>query len=200
LSLGIIIQFISFLYITIYLTAVPSITEGQVQSATARHAATGAIVFIYFSGVGWALGWNSVQYIIGAEIFPLRVRSLGTSMIMCFHFVNQYGNSKAVPLMLINGAPGLTPKGTFWLFTAVTLLGLGFVWFFLPETAGKSLESMDEMFDLPWHVIGRKGAELTKGKGSVSEAMGSHENENEKGVDIEAAETVSEVNSAAERN
>jgi hypothetical protein len=37
-------------------------------------------------------------------------------MIMCFHFVNQYGNSKAVPLMLINGAPGLSLKGTVWLF------------------------------------------------------------------------------------
>ncbi len=92
-------------------------------------------------------------------------------MIMCFHFVNQYGNSKAVPLMLINGAPGLSPNGTFWFFSAVTLLGLGFVWFFLPETAGKSLEGMDEMFNLPWHIIGRKGATLTAGKGSVAEAM-----------------------------
>ena len=119
-------------------------------------------------------------------------------MIMCFHFVNQYGNSKAVPLMLINGAPGLSPKGTFWLFAAVTLLGLGFVWFFLPETAGKSLEGMDEMFNLPWHIIGRKGAELTKGKGSVSEAMAL--GENEKGIDIEGAETVEDVNPAPKRN
>ncbi|TVY13281.1 putative quinate permease [Lachnellula arida] len=177
LTIGIIIQFISMLYIAIYLTAVPSISTGEVQSKLAKHAGTGAIVFIYFSGVGWALGWNSIQYLIGAEIFPLRVRSLGTSMIMCFHFVNQYGNSKAVPLMLINGSPGLSPKGTFWLFVAVTALGLAFVWFFLPETAGKSLEGMDEMFSLPWHVIGRKGAALTAGKGSVAEtiAMGDHE-------------------------
>ena len=82
-----------------------------------------------------------------------------------------------------------------------TLIGLGFVWFFLPETAGKSLESMDEMFSLPWHVIGRKGAELTKGKGRVSEAMGSVENgkEKEKGDDVEAAATEVQDNSAAER-
>lgn len=126
---------------------------------------------IYFSGVGWALGWNSIQYLIGAEIFPLRVRSLGTSMIMCFHFVNQYGNSKAVPLMLLNGGGGLTPKGTFWFFSAVTLLGLGFVWFFLPETAGKSLEGMDEIFGLRWWNIGRKGAEYSAGKGSLAEAV-----------------------------
>lgn len=59
LSTGIILQFVSMLYIAIYLTAVPTITEGQVQSQAAKHAGTGAIVFIYFSGVGWALGWNS---------------------------------------------------------------------------------------------------------------------------------------------
>jgi hypothetical protein len=30
---------------------------------------------------------------------------------------------------------------------------------------------MDELFNLPWHIIGRKGAALTAGKGSVAEAM-----------------------------
>ena len=171
LSTGIIIQFVSVLYVAIYLTAVPEITKSKTLSPAAKHAGTGAIAMIYFSGVGWALGWNSIQYLIGAEIFPLRVRSLGTSMIMCFHFVNQYGNSKAVPLMILTKYPGLSPNGTFWFFSAVTLLGLVFVWFFLPETAGKSLEGMDELFNLPWHSIGRKGAQLTEGKGSVAEAM-----------------------------
>lgn len=50
--------------------------------------------------------------------------------------------------------------------------GLVWVWFFLPETSGKSLEGMDEMFNLPWHVIGRKGHQLTAGHGSVAEAYG----------------------------
>lgn len=191
LSTGIIIQFISVLYIAIYLTAVPSITSGKVQSTAAKHAGTGAIVMIYFSGVGWALGWNSIQYLIGAEIFPLRVRSLGTSMIMCFHFVNQYGNSKAVPLMLIDGSGGLSPKGTFWFFSAVTLLGLGFVWFFLPETAGRSLEGMDALFSLHWTQIGRKGAELTRGVGGVAEAMAA--GDSEKVAEIEREERVEDV-------
>lgn len=91
---------------------------------------------------------------------------------MCFHFVNQYGNSKAVPLMLLSKAPSLTPQGTFWLFAAVTLISLAYVWFFVPETAGKSLEGMDELFSLPWYTIGRKGAKLTEGKGSVAEIVG----------------------------
>ncbi|PBP19133.1 quinate permease [Diplocarpon rosae] len=201
LSIGIVIQFISMLYIAIYLTAVPSITDtSKTQSSVAKHAGTGAIVFIYFSGVGWALGWNSIQYLIGAEIFPLRVRSLGTSMIMTFHFANQCGNSKAVPLMILDGAPGLSPKGTFWFFAAVTLLGLGFVWFFLPETAGKSLEGMDEMFNLPWYVIGRRGAEMTRGSGSVAEAMAAGGLEKEKRASVDAEERVEEAEARGRRN
>jgi hypothetical protein len=61
LSLGIMIQFVAMLYVAIFLTAVPSITSGKVPGGAAKHAATGAIVMIYFSGVGWALGWNSIQ-------------------------------------------------------------------------------------------------------------------------------------------
>jgi hypothetical protein len=193
LSLGIIIQFISMLYVAIYLTVVPTITSGKIQTLSQKRAGTGAIAMIYFSGVGWALGWNSIQYLIGAEIFPLRVRSLGTSMIMCFHFVNQYGNTKAVPQMLIVGAPGLSPNGTFWFFSAITLLGLGFVWFFLPETAGKSLEGMDELFNLPWLIIGRKGAALTAGKGSVAEAMALGDTEKEHMAGVEQVENVENV-------
>lgn len=51
----------------------------------------------------------------------------------------------------------LTTYGTFYFFTAVTLLGLVWAWLFLPELAGKSLESIDAVFNLPWWQIGLKG-------------------------------------------
>lgn len=73
------------------------------------------------------------------------------------------GNSKAVPTMLLDTA--MRPYGTFFFFAMVTLVGLVWMWFFLPETAGKSLEAMDEMFSLPWYIIGRKGAAITAGSG-----------------------------------
>lgn len=82
---------------------------------------------------------------------------------MCFHFVNQYGNSRAVPQMLLsthNG--GLAPAGTFWFFAAITVLGFFFAWFFIPETAGLSLESMDALFKLRWYQIGRMGRAQAK--------------------------------------
>jgi hypothetical protein len=156
------------LYMAIFLLTDKGVADSDaVQSPSQKRAAMGAIVMVYFSGFGWALGWNSIQYLINSEIYPLRLRALGGSIAMTFHFVNQYGNSKAVPLMFISMSHG----GTMLFFSCVTAIGLVWVYFFLPETSGKSLESLDEMFNLPWHLIGRKGAELTKGSGAISEVL-----------------------------
>lgn len=65
------------------------------------------------------------------------------------------------------------------------------MWFFLPETAGKSLEGMDELFNLPWQLIGRKGAALTAGKGSVAEAIAM--GDREKVAEMERSEQVENV-------
>ena len=44
--------------------------------------------------------------------------------------------------------------GLFLWYFAVCVLLLIFVRFFLPETAGFSLEEMEMLFDLPWYRIG----------------------------------------------
>ncbi|KAH7066959.1 MFS quinate transporter-like protein [Paraphoma chrysanthemicola] len=168
LATGITLQLVSMLYMAIFLLIDNKISDKSVpQTSSQKHAAMGAIVMIYFSGFGWALGWNSIQYLINSEIYPLRLRALGGSIAMTFHFVNQYGNSKAVPLMFI----GMSTGGTMLFFSSVTAVGLVWVYFFLPETSGKSLESMDEMFNLPWYLIGRKGAQLTAGTGGMAEVL-----------------------------
>ncbi|KAJ4373131.1 hypothetical protein N0V83_003422 [Neocucurbitaria cava] len=168
LSAGISLQLFAMLYMAIFLLVDNGVSDkSKPQTSSQKHAAMGAIVMIYFSGFGWALGWNSIQYLINSEIYPLRLRALGGSIAMTFHFVNQYGNSKAVPLMFL----AMTTGGTMLFFSCVTAIGLAWVWFFLPETTGKSLEAMDEMFSLPWYLIGRKGAELTRGSGGLSEVL-----------------------------
>lgn len=160
LLLGITFQAIAMLYIAGFLTAVPEmgVVDGFILPESKKGASRGAIAMIYISGFGWALGWNSMQYLLTAELFPLRIRALGTSLAMTLHFANQYGNSRAVPNMLLPVADGgISPKGTFWCFAAVTIVGGVWVWFSVPETAGRSLESMDRLFSLPWYQIGRHG-------------------------------------------
>ncbi|OTB03840.1 hypothetical protein M426DRAFT_12135 [Hypoxylon sp. CI-4A] len=162
LLLGITLQGIAMVYIAGFLTAVPKlgVDDSYILPEAEAGASRGAIAMIYISGCGWALGWNSMQYLLTAELFPLRIRALSTSMVMTLHFANQYGNSRAVPNMLLpSGHGGISPMGTFWFFAAVTILGGLWVWFFVPETAGRSLESMDRLFELPWYRIGLHGNE-----------------------------------------
>ena len=157
---GITLQTLSMIYVAGFLTAVPKlgVDDSFVLPESQKGASRGAIAMIYISGFGWALGWNSMQYLLTAELFPLRIRALATSWSMTLHFANQYGNSRAVPNMLLpTSEGGISPKGAFWCFAAVTFVGGLWVWFFVPETSGRSLESMDRLFDLPWYRIGLHG-------------------------------------------
>lgn len=160
LLLGASLQGITMIYIASFLSAVPKlgVDDSYVLPASMFGPSRGAIAMMYLSGFGWALGWNSMQYLLTAELFPLRIRALATSISMTLHFVNQYGNTRAVPNMLLGTSQGgMSPLGTFWFFSAVTLLGILWAWFFVPETAGRSLESMNRLFELPWYQIGRYG-------------------------------------------
>ena len=162
LLIGIFFQAFSMIYIASFLTSVPSlgVVKGYELPGKDKGPSLGAIAMIYVSGVGWALGWNSMQYILTAELFPLRIRALSTSFAMGLHFANNYGNSRAVPNMLLPVSEGgISPKGTFWCFAAFTIVGGIWVWFSVPETGGRSLESMDRLFELPWYKIGLHGNE-----------------------------------------
>ncbi|KAF5003169.1 hypothetical protein FDECE_10237 [Fusarium decemcellulare] len=164
LLIGIAFQSISMLYVASFLTAVPQITDGAYTTTTSQsRAGTGAVAMIYLSGVGWALGWNSMQYLLTAELYPLRIRAMSSSLVMCMHFANSYGNSRAVPNMLLSPQEGgLGSAGTFWMFAAVTMVGGLWVWVTIPETAGRSLETMDRVFSLPWYQIGLYGEREAK--------------------------------------
>ncbi|GAB1316170.1 hypothetical protein MFIFM68171_06380 [Madurella fahalii] len=160
LLLGITFQTVSMVYVASFLTAVPQLgsKEKYRLSPSQLAASKGAVAMIYLSGFGWALGWNSMQYLLTAELFPLRIRAFCTSLAMTFHFANQYGNARAVPnLLLPTSEGGISPHGTFWFFAIMTALGGGWVWLTVPETAGWGLESMDRLFKLPWYKIGRYG-------------------------------------------
>ena len=182
LGIGIALQMVSMMYIAAFLTAVPDVDGNDKFTRSQKHVSTGAIVMIYLSGFGWAMGWNSIQYLLNSEIYPLRIRAISSSMVMCFHFANQYGNSKAVPSMLLpRSAGGLGPAGTFWFFTVVTALGGVWAWFFIPETAGRSLEAMDRLFQLGWWQIGRLGEKDAKEQDDI---VAVEEDDMEKHADV----------------
>lgn len=150
---GITVQMVAVLYFAIFLVIVPQAAKNAELTSSQEHAAKASIAALYLGGVGWTMGFNAMQYLVGPEIFPLHIRSFAQSATMVFHFGNQYGNSKAVPKMLLS----LQPFGTFFFFVGVNLLSLLWAYFCIPELSGRSLESMEDLFQLPWYLIGRKG-------------------------------------------
>lgn len=100
--------------------------------------ATVVAVWLYIACFAFSLG--PIPWIVMTEIFPLNVRgravsiatmsSWGANLIISFSFLH---------LMETAGA-----SYTYWLYALVSLAGLAFVWRFVPETKGLSLEEIEE--------------------------------------------------------
>lgn len=146
---GIVLQTVSLFYIAIYLRICPSDSP---QSEGKKHGGEAAIAFLYLTGIAWAMGINSIQYILGAEYFSVVTRSLGTMISMAVHFLCQFGSSRAVNPMI----DAWQAWGLFLFWAMVSSVCFFLVWFFLPESAGFSLEDMQHLFEGPWYKIGWK--------------------------------------------
>lgn len=129
---GILLQIVTLVYVGAYLGATKDMTAAHISSSpTASRASTGAIVAIYFHAVAWSIGWFSIPYLVGAEVFPTRIRSLNMSISMAFHWAFYFGCSRAMPSLL-----AATHKyGAFAFFAAICLASLVYVFLAMPVSS-----------------------------------------------------------------
>jgi MFS transporter, SP family, major inositol transporter len=82
---------------------------------------------------------NVAVWVWLAEIFPLEIRGLAIGIAVFFGWFVNGLLALYVPTLL--NALGL---GTFFLFAVIGVIMLGFLWHEVPETRGRSLESLEE--------------------------------------------------------
>ena len=82
---------------------------------------------------------NIAVWVWLAEIFPLEIRGLAIGIAVFFGWFVNGLLALYVPTLL--NALGL---GTFFLFAIIGVIMLGFLWHEVPETRGRSLESLEE--------------------------------------------------------
>ena len=82
---------------------------------------------------------NVAVWVWLAEIFPLQIRGLAIGVAVFFGWFINGVLALYVPSLL--AALGM---GTFFLFAAIGVIMLGFLWHEVPETRGRSLESLEE--------------------------------------------------------
>ncbi|KAJ1023229.1 hypothetical protein NDA16_003382 [Ustilago loliicola] len=146
---GLLLQSICSLYLALFLKLTVGVTKANETHAD-KSAATGAIFFFYLSGLAWAIGVNSVQYLSQTEMFDITVRALGVSVVSLVHFAMQYAATRTLNPMLVAWGN----FGTFLFYSMIALTGCLFVFFFIPETAGMQLEDIHQLFEKPWYSIG----------------------------------------------
>lgn len=103
-----------------------------------------ACTLIYVYAVGFCFSWAGVPWIYCSEIFPLRIRSLCVAICTATHWLLNFVIARSVPYMITN-----IGGGTYFVFASFLTAAIFFVYFFVPETKGLNMESMDQLFGVP---------------------------------------------------
>ncbi|KAK4187924.1 putative permease [Podospora australis] len=128
-------------YIGIYIRVAPP-KEGQ----PVPPAGYFALVCIFLFAAFFQFGWGPACWIYASEIPAARLRSLNVSLAAATQWLFNFVVARSVPNMLVTvGANGY---GTYLIFGSFCFSMFFFVWFFVPETKGISLEAMDKLFGM----------------------------------------------------
>ncbi|TPX75940.1 hypothetical protein CcCBS67573_g02778 [Chytriomyces confervae] len=105
--------------------------------------AWGAIISVYIFLVCFASTWGPVVWSYQAEIFPLRLRARGTGIATMTNWTWNAIIAYAFPQVFsaLNKEPTV-----YWIFFSFCMIMFGWAWAFVPETKGKTLEEISEVF------------------------------------------------------
>ncbi|KAI9341312.1 general substrate transporter [Pilaira anomala] len=109
---------------------IPSAAQGYV-----------AMVMIYLFAVFFEFTWGPVPWIVCSEIFSNRIRAICISVTTSMNWGMNAIIGKVTPLMISQ-----IKYGTFFFYAACCFVAGVIVYVFLPETMGRSLEEMTEIF------------------------------------------------------
>lgn len=101
------------------------------------------VVLVVLAIACYAMSLGPITWVLLAEIFPNRVRGVAMATCTFALWVGSFTLTYTFPLL--NTALG--SYGTFWIYSAICVFGFLFFLRALPETKGKSLETLGERSD-----------------------------------------------------
>ncbi|KIX05864.1 uncharacterized protein Z518_03837 [Rhinocladiella mackenziei CBS 650.93] len=118
----------------------------QIHGAPAR----AVIACTYLFVASFAPSWGPCSWIYCPELFPLRLRGKAVALTTASNWIFNFALSYFVPPAFVN-----IKWKVYIVFGVFCTVMTAHVFFFFPETAGKTLEEVEEMFmsDIkPWHT------------------------------------------------
>lgn len=111
-------------------------SSGKDVSSLAWLPMTAIMVFI----VAYSLGLASVTFVVLGEVFPKNLRATAGAVFTIVASAIGFGVAKMFQIVSDN----IGIYATFWIFAACSYIFVPFIWFVLPETKGKSLDTILE--------------------------------------------------------
>ncbi|MEN8125995.1 MAG: sugar porter family MFS transporter [Bacteroidota bacterium] len=121
-----------------------------ISSAEGIISLIGVLIFI----ASFAMSMGPVVWVLLSEIFPNKIRSAAMSIAVAAQWLANYFVSQTFPIIVESDANKLQMDGGVWnnslpyfLFSGFIVIIILFVWKYIPETKGKTLEEMETLFE-----------------------------------------------------
>ena len=115
-----------------------------------------ALVAMLVYTAGFAVSWGPVTWVLLSEIFPNQIRGKAMAVAVAAQWIANYLVSWSFPILDDN--PYLVQHFkhgfAYWIYGVMSILAALFMWKFVPETKGRSLEQMEKL----WHKAVKKSA------------------------------------------
>ena len=98
------------------------------------------VILVVMAIACYAMSLGPITWVLLAEIFPNRVRGVAMATCTFALWVGSFTLTYTFPLL--NSALG--SYGTFWIYSVICVAGFLFLFRSLPETKGKSLETLEK--------------------------------------------------------
>lgn len=108
----------------------------------------GALIFMLGYVACFAMSWGPVTWVLLSEIFPNRIRGRAMAVAVAAMWISNYLVSWTFPMMdkstfLIS----IFNQGfSYWIYGFMGILAALFIWKFVPETKGATLEEMEKIW------------------------------------------------------
>jgi hypothetical protein len=158
------------------------------QPENATKFAPAAVTMLFLFNLVYASTWGTVAFLIPTEIWSSNMRAQGNGFGITGWAIGVGMTVLVNPIMF-----GQLENRTYFLFAGLNLLWIPAVYFFYPETAGRSLESIEAMFSTSspfnWHMerAYHDQAELLDDKSFGDEEDSPNFDKKHKAVEIESA-------------
>lgn len=108
-----------------------------------------ALVCMLVYVAGFAMSWGPVAWVLLAEIFPNNIRGKALAVAVAIQWIANYLVSWTFPMMDKNSylVEKFNHGFAYWVYGLMAVLAALFVWKFIPETKGKTLEEMNDLWN-----------------------------------------------------